>query len=61
MMIIRFGKLKSDQEFINQTREENLRNGRLLNAGFPIVEETAEIINLHRHGWTTRNRKIFST
>ena len=56
-----FWKIKNlDQEFINQRREENLRNGRLLNAGFPIVEEeTAEIINLHRHGWTTKKIERF--
>jgi hypothetical protein len=51
---------KLDKEYINSKREENLRNGRLLNHGFPIVqEERAEILKCHRHNWTIEEIEFF--
>ena len=47
-------------DFINEKREENLRNGRLLNAGFPITEEEEnKILSFHRNGWSIQNIEWF--
>lgn len=56
-----FWKIKNlDQEFLNEKRKENLRNGRLLNASFPIVEEeTVEILKCKKYGWTIQDIEKF--
>lgn len=49
-----------DKEYINSKREENLRNGRLLNHGFPIIqEERTEILKCYGHGWTIEEIEFF--
>ena len=52
-----FWKIKNlDQEFLNEKRKKNQRNDRLLNTGFPIVEEeTAEMLKCKKYGWTIQD------
>ena len=48
------------KEFIDKKREENLKNARLLNHGFPIIkEEINEIMNFYRNGSSIKDIEQF--